>query len=67
MKKDMFQMIEMDDGVLFNISYDIDEPRSWREYVLSQLSSVWLESSGYIKAVSFNRNVFVISRYRPGT
>jgi hypothetical protein len=62
MTKDMFQMIEMDDGVLFNLSYEIDEPQSWREYVLSQMTSSWLVSSGYIKAVSFNRNVFRICR-----
>lgn len=60
--KDKILLIEMDDGIIFNLGDSDQEPGSWREYVLSQIVTQWIDSSNYVKAISFNRNRFEIER-----
>lgn len=56
LSEDEILLIEMDDGVIYHYDDDVTEPESWREYTLSRMSSRWMSSQNYIKAISFNRN-----------
>ena len=59
LSEDNLQLIEMDDGMLFQFSSD-STPHSYREYVLSRIIAEWADSSTHIQAVSFNRNKYKI-------
>lgn len=54
------RLIEMDDGRMFRMKNEDQAPDSWRAYVLSQLISRGMDTSIYLKTMSFNRNMFEI-------
>ena len=62
LSEDRILLIEMDDGIIFNLNDSDLVLNSWREYVLSQIVTRWIDSSNYVKAISFNRNRFEIER-----
>ena len=60
MSRNHLRLIEMDNGVIFKPADQDATPTSWREYVLMQLVSRGVDDYRYVKAISFNRNLFEI-------
>ncbi|MCR4746395.1 MAG: hypothetical protein K5894_14360 [Lachnospiraceae bacterium] len=58
---DLLQLIDIDDGIIFNMDEEVEELSSFREYVLSRGFVDWTGSLEYLKAISFNRNRIEIS------
>ncbi|MCR5654024.1 MAG: hypothetical protein K6G07_00065, partial [Lachnospiraceae bacterium] len=58
--EDAIQMIEIDDGVIFTMGDEMEDLHSLREYVLSRAITNWSGSLDYLKAISFNRNRFLV-------